>query len=202
VNEIPLEIRRLADERERARGRRDFAEADAVRERIRDQGFEVVDTAAGPRLLPRSRAPSKGGGPGSHAVTMADQIAPLLGDPPVFEASVQWIVEGWPRDVVRGIESFRRAGDGGHSAQHVVVDTTGGDRSAWPPGVDVVAVPPGTGWAAARNAGFLRSAGEVVVIVDGSVEATGDVLGPLIRALDDSTVGLTGPFGVVTDDLR
>ena len=42
----------------------------------------------------------------------------------------------------------------------------------------------------------------MVVIADGSVEATGDVLTPLIRAMDDLTVGVTGPFGIVTDDLR
>jgi GT2 family glycosyltransferase len=40
------------------------------------------------------------------------------------------------------------------------------------------------------------------VIVDGSVEALGDVIGPLEDALTDPEVGLTGPFGIVTDDLR
>jgi len=42
----------------------------------------------------------------------------------------------------------------------------------------------------------------MVVIVDGSVEARGDVLGPLAEALTDPAVGITGPFGIVTDDLH
>jgi cysteinyl-tRNA synthetase len=39
-------------------------------------------------------------------------------------------------------------------------------------------------------------------VVDGSAEPEGDVLTPLARALSDPTVGVAGPFGIVTDDLR
>jgi cysteinyl-tRNA synthetase len=38
--------------------------------------------------------------------------------------------------------------------------------------------------------------------VDGSIEPEGDVLTPLAAALDDPGVGVAGPFGIVTDDLR
>jgi cysteinyl-tRNA synthetase len=41
-----------------------------------------------------------------------------------------------------------------------------------------------------------------VVLADGSIEATADALGPLVAALEDPSVGLTGPFGLVTRDLR
>ena len=37
---------------------------------------------------------------------------------------------------------------------------------------------------------------------DGSVEAAGDVLGPLEQKLADPGVGIAGPFGIVTHDLR
>jgi cysteinyl-tRNA synthetase len=59
-----------------------------------------------------------------------------------------------------------------------------------------------TGWGAARNAGLTRSIGAIVIVLDGSVEAAGDVVGPLQRVLADQTVGVTGPFGIVTEDLR
>jgi len=51
-------------------------------------------------------------------------------------------------------------------------------------------------------AGLRRSRGRFVALVDGSIEATGGVLGPLGAALEDPSVGLAGPFGVVSDDLR
>jgi cysteinyl-tRNA synthetase len=52
------------------------------------------------------------------------------------------------------------------------------------------------------NAGLRRATGRVVVVVDGSVEPVGDVLGPIESALDDPTVGVCGPFGISTSDLR
>jgi cysteinyl-tRNA synthetase len=100
---------------------------------------------------------------------------------------------------MRGIESFRRD-PGQLSTQHVVVDLTEG--GLWPEPTVVVRLDPEVGWAAGRNAGLRRTAGQIVVIVDGSVEAEGDVLGPLADALADPAVGITGPFGIVTDDLR
>src|SRR5439155_3510398 len=62
--------------------------------------------------------------------------------------------------------------------------------------------PPDVGWAAARNAGLRRAASDVVVVVDGSIEFTGEGLRRLADALRDPTVGVTGPFGLVSDDLR
>jgi hypothetical protein len=58
----------------------------------------------------------------------------------------------------------------------------------------------GTG--AAWNIGIRRSIGSVVVIVDTSIEPTGDIVEPLVRALEDPTVAVAGGFGIISDDLR
>jgi cysteinyl-tRNA synthetase len=50
--EIPDEIRALAAAREAARERRDYAEADRIREELRSRGWEVRDSPDGPELLP------------------------------------------------------------------------------------------------------------------------------------------------------
>jgi GT2 family glycosyltransferase len=68
--------------------------------------------------------------------------------------------------------------------------------------VELLALEAGTGWGAARNAGLRRSSGAIVILVDGSVEATGDVLAPIEDALADPETGVAGPFGLVTTDLR
>jgi hypothetical protein len=193
VTEIPAEVRRLADRREEARRSGDFPAADALREQIRRAGYDVVDGPGGPVLRPRSSAPPR-------IFRRASEVKSVLDRPPRFDASVQWVVQGWPQDVLRGIRSLARFSSG-RSVQHVVVDLTAAAVD-WPPDSDVLHLSPQVGWAAARNAALARSAGRIVMVVDGSVEATGDVLGPLTRALDDPTVGLTGPFGIVTDDLR
>jgi hypothetical protein len=190
----PDEVLELMAERERAREARDFGAADDLRSRIRDAGFEVTDTPDGPRLEPVAS-------PQATARTRAGEVVSLLDELPSFDVTLQWLDEGWPEDVRRGIESFDRHHPD-MRLQHVVVDVTEKERAEPEIATDVVLLQTGTGWGAARNAGLVRSLGAFVAVVDGSVEATGDVLGPVLRALADPTVGVTGPFGIVTDDLR
>lgn len=48
--EIPEEVQKLVEQREKARGNKDFAESDRLRKEILDLGFEVKDTSEGPKL--------------------------------------------------------------------------------------------------------------------------------------------------------
>lgn len=52
VAEPPAEALELLGRRERARAARDFAEADRIREQLRELGWEVRDAPDGPELLP------------------------------------------------------------------------------------------------------------------------------------------------------
>lgn len=49
---LPPEVAALIREREAARQRRDWATADALRDRLRDLGYEIQDTRDGPRWRP------------------------------------------------------------------------------------------------------------------------------------------------------
>jgi hypothetical protein len=200
VSDVPDEVRALAEERERARRASDFAAADRLRERIRQAGFELTDTPSGPQFARREAADEEMARP---TFPTSDAVPNVLADPPAYDASVQWVVQGWPEDVRRGIEAFRRSG-GEATVQHLVVDATetGPGSRGWPEGVEEVRMAPGVGWAAARNAGLRRAGGTIIVIVDGCVEPTGDAIAPLLVALRDPSVGVTGPFGLVSDDLR
>jgi cysteinyl-tRNA synthetase len=192
MGEAPDEVRRLAAEREERRRARDFASADALRDRIAALGFRVVDSPAGPAV---ERMPSA-----NVERVRPEEVPSALGLEPRFDVSVHWVLEGWTEDVARALAAFRRH-DGGRAVQYVVADVSGtaGDLNGE---VEVVPLVDGTGWASARNAGLRRSLGRVVIVVDGSVEPTGDVFAPLERALADESVGVCGPFGIVTSDLR
>jgi cysteinyl-tRNA synthetase len=194
--DTPEEVVRLAEERAVARGSRDFARADALRDRIAGSGWTVVDDPGGYRLEPVS-----GGATESPARRRAAEVPSILVDPPDMDATVHWVCEGWPEDIERAIAAFR-AHEAGRSVQYVVADVTDREPQGWGEGVDVVWLEDGTGWAAARNAGIRRTRGRTVLMADGSVEPTGDVFGPLERALEDPGVGVCGPFGIVTRDLR
>lgn len=190
---VPEDVLALAAERDERRAERDFAAADALRDRIVVLGYQVIDSPEGFRVEalapaePRRLAPA--------------EVPSLLDQPAAFDLSVQWVAQGWPEDVVRGIESFRRH-QGSRTVQHVVVDAADTDPAFWPDGVELVALDADHGWGADRNCGMRRAAGDLVLVVDGSIEATGDVFGPLEVALAEPSVGVAGPFGIVTPDLR
>jgi len=98
------------------------------------------------------------------------------------EISVLLETEAWPDDADRFLASL---------------DRHRGDRS-----VEVVPVNQrDLGFGAAHNEALAKATGAVVVLVDTSLELTGDLLGPLVVALEDPTVALTGPYGLTTADL-
>jgi hypothetical protein len=195
MSEIPDEVRRLAAERDERRTVKDFAGADALRERIAQLGYRVTDGPEGPQLEPVAvRAPA------TQRVS-PDRVESVLDDAPTSDVSVHWVVEGWPEDVVRALSAFR-AGAGPRTVHYVVADLTETRPETYGDDVEVLSLEPGIGWAAARNAGITRSRGRVVLVVDGSVEPQGDVFGPIEAALADPSVGVCGPFGISTRDLR
>jgi hypothetical protein len=189
----PPHVVELAERRAVARTARDFAAADALRDEIEAAGWRVEDGPDGWTLAP---APEESSGP----IRAAD-VPSVLDGPATADVSVHWLVEGWPEDVIRGIASVR-AHAGGRDVRYVVADVTGQDAATFGDDVEVIPLEPGTGWGAAMNAGLRRATGRIVLVMDGSIEATGDLLGPLLTALGDPGVGLAGPFGIVTHDLR
>lgn len=193
MTDVPDEVRALADERDRKRAQRDFAAADALRDRMAELGYTIVDRPDGSTLERiTDEAPER---------LRAADVESVLDRPATLDASVHWVVEGWHEDVARAIDGFR-ANAGGRDVQYVVADVTDTDATLYGEDVEVLRLEPGTGWGAARNAGLRRSRGRVVLAMDGSVEPTGDVLGPIEEALADRTVGVCGPFGISTHDLH
>ena len=192
MSDVPAEVRALAAERDERRGAKDFAAADALRDRIAELGYRVIDGPQGATFEPMEAA-------GTAPVRAAD-VESVLDEPATADATLTWVLEGWPDDVRRALAAFR-AHAGGATLQFVVADVTGGGEELGDD-VEILRLEGDTGWAAARNAALRRSRGRVVVALDGSIEPTGDTVTPLARALEDPTVGIVGPFGISTDDLR
>ena len=92
-------------------------------------------------------------------------------------------LDAWPDDPARFLASLELH-KGGHAVE--VVGTT-----------DLTDL----GFGAAHNLALAEATGDVVVLVDTSLELTGDLLGDLLAALDDPTVAVAGPFGLATADL-
>lgn len=211
VDEVPPEVRALADERAAARRAQDWATADALRAEIEAAGWKVLD-AASLYSLERAAAPDLVEAGVIRYGTSAS-VPSRLDEAPVGVASLVLVATDWPEDLARAVGALVGASPAG--TQLVVVANAPSDAQAdalaeleaagtGSPqvGLEVVWTSARLGHATALNAGIRRAAGPVVVVVDTSVEPQGDLVTPLVAALDDPTVAVAGPFGLISGDLR
>src|SRR5207249_2584312 len=198
------EATRLAAERTRARAAGDYQRADALREQIRDLGWEVMDGAHGTSLRPSLPARDDA----SVAYARPEDLASLLDEAAGLQSSVVVVAEDHPADIDR---LLRGLGDHPPLASWELIVVA--NRPSFDPGQSLamhdlevepslLATSERLGWADAVNLGLRRARGEVVLLLDASVEPTGDLVTPLVEAFADPTVGIAGAFGVNSADLR
>lgn len=197
-NSPPAEVRELLERRTRARDERRWAEADALRDEIAALGWEVQDASGGSSarpLLPPEPAPTGYADP--------DDLASLLEQPATVDASVQLLAEDHPEDLHRFLAGLALHPPAATFEVIVVANAPTFDADAIAgDGPTILGTSSRLGWADARNLGIRRSRGEVTVLVDTSIEPTGDFLEPLLAAFADPAVGVAGPWGVTSDDGR
>ncbi len=212
VSNAPDEVRAWAQARSEARGTQDWPEADRLRAAIEAAGWRVVDRGTRFSLEP-AHAPDVLEGDRirfgrSHAVPSR------LDEPATAAVTVILVAVDQPADLARTLDGLRRHAPAGTQVV-IVADRPNEEQEAaliaadGPAARPIGAQAPEIVWmseplgrAAAINAGARRSAAPIVVLLDTSVELTGDLLSPLVEALRDETVAVAGPWGLVSDDLR
>ena len=206
---IPDEILSAAHARSQARADRDWARADELRAEIEAAGWKVVDRGTDFALTPIAALDVEDGGRTRYG--SAKSVPSLLDAPSTGAATVVLLATDWPDDLARAL-----AGIGAHAPDGTSVVVVGDapteaqaqaltaleESAASTPPLEVVWTGTRLGHGEALDIGLRRSTGEVVIVADTSVEATGDLVTPLVRALDDPTVAVAGAFGIVSDDLR
>jgi GT2 family glycosyltransferase len=201
---VPAEVRGLLADRAAARAAGEWDRADELRGRIADLGWEVQD---GPRgstarpLLPPGPAPTGYASP--------DDLASRLDEPASVSASVHVAAEDHPEDLERLLRGLATHHPPSVSWELVVVanaptfDLADTLRRHVPPvEPTILSTTQRLGWADARTLGMRRSRGEVTVLLDTSVEPTGDFLPMLLADFDDPSVGIAGGWGVTSGDGR
>jgi len=192
---LPPDVRRLLDERTEARDARNWARADTLRDKLHDLGWQVEDGPQGSTARPILAEPgASDGAPLDRAATVA--------------ASLQIAAEDHPDDLVRFLQGLAAHTP---AAEWELLIVANGPTfpidvalsSAGLPTVPIVVETAGRlGWADARTLGMRHSSGEITVLLDTSLEPTGDFLTPLLAAFEDPTVGIAGGWGVTSTDAR
>lgn len=208
----PLGIANQVEARETWRQERHFVEADQIRASLAVAGYTLRDTSRGTLLLPRPLDDE-------FAVLSSSTDAPnCITEPDQYEFSINLLAHNNRDDLERCIESVCRWSSG-RSLELVIIDNSStdetlgylqqlaragdltgaqGERIA----LQVCFADHNLGFAAGRNATMRASRGRFLVLLDTSIELNGDIWQPLTQLLTDPSVGVAGPYGLVTDDLR
>jgi hypothetical protein len=200
---IPEEILSLAHARAAARATKDWTEADRIRAEIEAAGWKIVDRGTDFALEP-ARPPTIEEGPLVRYGASA-HVPARWDEPPIGLATLVLVATDWPADLDRALTAIRAHRPAGTSIVVVADGPTGEQEAALPVDsseIEVVRTSERLGTGAAWNIGIRRATGPVVIILDTSVEAMGDIFNPLVGALDDPAVGVAGGLGVVSGDLR
>ena len=206
---IPDDVLSAAHARATARAAGEWDEADRLRAEIEAAGWKIADRGTDFSLTPAA-PPDVAEGEriryGSSASVPARWDEPATG-----LATIVLIATDWPDDLSRALAALRATSpdgtsvvivaDGPSAEQAAALEQTDlSARSELP--VEIVWTSERLGHAAATNVGLRRAGSPVVVLLDTSVEPTGDVVTPLVHALDDETVAVAGRWGIVSSDLR
>jgi hypothetical protein len=215
---IPDEILAAAHERSRARAAHDWAEADRLREQIEVAGWKVADRGIDFALTPAAALDVAEGDRVRYGSSAS--VPSRLDQPSTGIATIVLIATDWPEDLARMLDGLRAGAPAGTSVV-IVADAPSADQAEAlepldapdepgtadhepPPSltIEVVWTSERLGHAAATNIGLRCATGPIVILLDTSVEPTGDIVTPLVRALDDPTVAVAGGWGIVSSDLR
>lgn len=194
---VPGEIRRLVDERTAAREERDFDRADELRDRISALGWEVQDGPGGSTVRPM--LPSV---PGDTGYADASTLASRLDEPPMVVLSIVLVAEEHHDDLARAIDALATHPPA-ESWELVVVANA--PAAPVEPAIEaaglaerstILGVRERLGYGDAVNLGMRRAMGEIILLLDTSLEASGDWATPLLAPFSDAGVGLAGGWGV------
>ena len=199
----PPEVEAAARRRSEARAARDWATADALRAEIESAGWRVVDSGTAFRLEPASPPDVEVGGEIRYGRT--DAVPSRLEEPATGLATVVLVASPDGGETRRSLDGLLAAVP---AAVDVVLVADGlSDRALAPVRdaagpIEIARTSAPLGQGAALNIGIRRSRAPVVVVLDPSIVASGDVVSPLVEALADPMVAVAGPFGLVSADLR
>ena len=205
--QVPEDVTGAIHQRASLRRQQQYANADSQRQQLRHEGYTIEDTPESSRARPMTGLERRA--ELWPEFSSSQEVPSLLQHADSTEFSVVLVACNYRQDVQRCVESTLRWSNG-LSIEVVAVDNGCTDgTSEWVEDlvsrdhrVRVVHTDHILGEAAARNIGLKQSLGHTVIMLDTSVEVTGDLDGPLQEKLRDPQVGVAGPFGLRTADLR
>src|SRR5436305_7734820 len=201
---IPPDILALSHERDMLRRRGQYDRADALKRQIEEAGYAIKDNPHGAHLIILPSIEVDG-----DVYRTSRQLPSLLNEPDTCLFSVNILAHNSFEQTQRCLTSVLHFAGNTHIEIVLVENASQDELSIWAATlqhsdarVHVLRVSRTMGEAEARNIGLKQSRGRYILLLDSSIELTGDVFTPLAKTLADNRVGITGLHGLHTDDLR
>ncbi|MEI6043538.1 MAG: cysteine--tRNA ligase [Chloroflexota bacterium] len=190
---------------------REYQKADILREGLRGVGHDILNTPKGPLVRPYR--------PDRNLVTVSSshEGPNNLNLPDQYEFSVLLLSQNSQSDLERCLQSILTH-QSERNLEVVIIDngSTDGtltylqqvarqgllDQNGKPLPLRIIFADHNLGFAGGRNLTFKASLGRFVVLLDTSIELQGNIWTPLANALSEPSIGVVGPYGLVTNDLR
>ena len=194
-------------ERESLRERQTWETADSLRARLAADGYVIEDAPDGSRARPKTSMERRL--ERWDSVSASREVPSRLHEPSEYDFTFILNAYGYPEDVRRCVDGMLR-NSVGYSAEIIVIDSGSTDGTAemleemgqGNHNLRVIHCDHVIGDAASKNIGIKQSLGRHIIIVDGSAEIVGDLLGTVGEKLSDPSVGIFGPYGLTTDDMQ
>ncbi len=204
---LPVNVRQLVEARAGKREAAAYTEADTLRDQVNAADYALMDQETGTLALPQDPGltPDKLVG----TISSSEDIPSQLQKMDTCKFSINILAHNYRDDVVRCVESIlKHCSD--HRMEIIVVDSSSTDGAGqWADElamqdsrVKVVHTDHPVGEGPGRNMGLRMSRGELILILDTSIEFTGDALSAIAATLEDASVGATGGWGVTSGDMR
>src|SRR5450759_14464 len=201
---IPADILALSHERDMLRRKGQYDRADALKRQIEEAGYAIKDNPHGAHLIILPSIEVDG-----NIYRTARQLPSLLDEADTCLFSVNILARDNFEQTQRCVQSVLRFA-GSSDIEIMLVDNASRDElSIWATmlqhadaRVHILRISRTMGEAEARNIGLKQSHGRYILLLDSSIELTGDVFTPLAEVLANEQIGITGLHGLQTDDLR
>ena len=201
---IPADILALSHERDELRKKGKYEKADDLKRQIEEAGYGIKDNPRGAHLIVLPDVEIDG-----ETYRTSRHVPSLLEQADSCAFSVNILARDSFEATRRCIESVERFADG-HNIEIVLVDNGSqdelyawaGERQQQDSRLHIARIGRPIGEAEARNIGLKRSRGQYILLLDCSIELTGDVFTPLAATLSSTDVGITGLHGLLSQDLR
>ncbi len=201
---IPAEILALSHERDELRKRGKYDRADALKRQIEEAGYSIKDNPHGAHLVVLPSVDVDG-----FVYRTARQVPSLLDEVDRCEFSVSILANSNFEETKRCIESVMRW-MGTYEVEILLVNNKSSEElDAWfrelqskDSRLHLLSTSRHLGEAEARNVSLKQSRGKYILLLDSSVELTGDVFSPIGQILADKSIGITGFRGLRSEDLH